>query len=90
MQASVPHANLGTCVLRSGRYEERDTDLKKASGKPGNNGGKHNLAVMQEVEELYDADRSPECQRKVPRQVGAIDTGIVVKLDTLDKEHHLS
>jgi len=55
-QASVPCANLGTCVLRSSRQGERDTDLKKASRTPANNSGKRNLAVMHVADEPYGSD----------------------------------
>jgi len=57
-EASVPRANLGTRVLRSGRQGERETDLKKASRMPANNSGKRNLAVMQEADEPYSSDGS--------------------------------
>jgi len=89
-QASVPRANLGTCVLRSSRQGERETDLKKASRTPANYSSKHNLAVRQEADELYGSDGSPEPQRKVAREVGAIDAGIEVEPDTYDGEHNLS
>jgi len=89
-QASVPGANLGTCVLRSSRQGERETDLQKASRTPANNCGKRNLAVMQEADEPYGLDRSPGPQRKVARQVGAIDAGIEVEPDTREGEHNLS
>ena len=89
-QASVPPANLGTCVLRSTRQGERETDLKKASRTPANNGGKRNLAVMQEADEPYASDGSPEALRKVTRQLGAIDAAIEVEPDTRDGEHNLS
>jgi len=39
---------------------------------------------MQEADEAYGSDRSPEPQRKVDRQVWAIDAGIEVKPDTSD------
>jgi len=45
---------------------------------------------MQEADEPYGLDRSPEPQSKVARQVGAIDAGIEVELDTPDGEHNLS
>ena len=89
-QASVPRANLGTRVLRSSRQGERETDLKKASRMPANNSGKCNLAVMQEPDEPYRSDGSLGPQRKVARQVGAIDAGIEVEPDTRDGEHNLS
>jgi len=89
-QASVPRANLGTRVLRSSRQGEQETDLKKASRTPANNGGKRNLAVMQEADEPYGADGSPGPQRKVAHQVWAIDAGIEVEPDTRDGEHNLS
>jgi len=89
-QASVPRANLGTRVLRSSRQGERETDLKKASRMPANNSGKCNLAVIQESDEPYGSEGSPEPQRKVARQVGAMDAGIEVEPDTRDGEHNLS
>jgi len=89
-QASVPHANLGTGVLRSSRQGEWETDLKRASRTPANNSGKCNLAVMQEADEPYGSDGSPEPQRKVVCQVGAINAGIEVEPDTRDGEHNLS
>jgi len=76
--------------LRSSRQGERETDLRKASRTPANNCGKRNLAVMQEADEPYGWDRSPGPQRKVARQVGAIDAGIEVALDTRHEEHNLS
>ena len=79
-QASVPRANLGTRVMRSSRQGERETDLKKASRTPANNSGKRNLAVMQEADKPYGSEGSPGPQRKVARQVGAIDAGIEVEL----------
>ena len=45
---------------------------------------------MQESDEPYGSDGSPGPQRKVARQVGAIDAGIEVELDTRDGEHNLS
>jgi len=66
------------------------TDLKKASRTPANYSGKHSLAVMQEANEPYGSDGSPEPQRKVARQVGAIDSGIEVQPDPRDGEHNLS
>jgi len=45
---------------------------------------------MQEADEPYGSDGSPEPQRKVARQVGAIDAGIEVERDTRDGEHNLS
>jgi len=89
-QASVPRANLVTGVLSSSRQGERETDLKKASRTPANYRGKRNLAVMQEAHEPYVSDASREPQRKVSRQVGAIDAGIEVEPDTLHGEHNLS
>jgi len=89
-QASVPHANLGACVLRSSRQGEGETNLKKASRTPASNSGKCNLVVIQEAEEPYGSDGSPEPQRKVARQVRAIDAGIKVESDTRDGVHILS
>jgi len=88
-QASVPRANLGTGVLRSSRQGEQETDLKKAFRTPANKSGKRNLAVMQEADEPYGSDGSPEPQRKVACQVGAIDVGIEVEPDTRDGEHNV-
>ena len=45
---------------------------------------------MQEANEPYSPDGSPEPQRKVAREVGAIDTGIELEPDTRDGEHNLS
>jgi len=45
---------------------------------------------MQEADERYSSDGSPRPQRKVARQVGAIDAAIEVELDTLYGEHNLS
>jgi len=45
---------------------------------------------MTEADEPYSADESPEHQRKVARQVGAMDAGIEVEPDTLDGELNLS
>jgi len=45
---------------------------------------------MQEGDEPYRSDGSPEPQRKVARQVGAINAGIEVEPDTRDREHNLS
>jgi len=45
---------------------------------------------MHEADEPYGSDGSPEPQRKVARQVGAIDAGIEVEPDTRDGEHNLS
>jgi len=90
MQASVPRANLGTGVLRSSRQGEPETDLKRASWTPANNSGKCNLTVMQEADESYGSDGSLEPQRKVARQVGAINAGSKVEPDTRDGEHNLS
>jgi len=89
-QASVPRANLGTHVLRSSIQGERETDLKKASRTPANSSGQRNLAVMQEADEPYGSDGSPEPQRKVAWQVGAIDAGIEVEPDIRDGEHNPS
>jgi len=44
---------------------------------------------MQEADEPYGSDGSPELQWKVARQVGAIDAGIEVVPDTRDGEHNL-
>ena len=76
--------------MRSSRQGEQETDLKKASWTPANNSGKHNLTVMQEADEPYGSDGSRGPQRKVARQVGAIDAGIEVEPDTRDGEHNLS
>jgi len=89
-QASVPRANLGTRVLRSSRQGEWETDLKKASWTPANNSGKRNLTVLQEADKPYGSDGSPGPQRKVARQVWAVDAGIEVEPDTHDGEHNLS
>jgi len=89
-QASVPRANLGPRVLRSSRQGARETDLKKASRTPANNSGKRNPAVMQEANEPYSSDGSPEPQRKVARQVGAMDAGIEVEPDTRNGDNNLS
>ena len=83
-QASVPCANLGTRIFSSSRQSGQATDLTKAPQRPANNSGKHNLAVMQEADEPYSSDESPEPERKVVRQVGAMDAGIEVEPDTLD------
>ena len=64
-QASDPRANLGTRVWRSSRQGERETDLKKPSRIPANYSGKRNLTVMQQPDEPYASDGSPEPQRKV-------------------------
>jgi len=45
---------------------------------------------MQEADEPYSSDESPEPQRKVARQVGAMDAGIEVEPDRLDGELNLS
>jgi len=45
---------------------------------------------MQEADEPYGADGSPEPQRLVASQVGAIYAGIEVEPDTRDGEHNLS
>jgi len=89
-QASVPGANLGTRVFRSRRQGEWATDVKKASRTPANNSGKCDLVVGQEADEPYGSDGSPGPERKVARQVGAIDAGIEVEPDTRDGEHNLS
>jgi len=89
-QASLPCANLGTPVLSSSRQRGQATDLKQPPRTPANNSGKRNLAVMQAADERYSLDESPEPQRKVARQVGAMDAGIAVELDTLDSELNLS
>ena len=88
-QASVPGGNLRTRVLRSSRQEERETDLKKASWKPAYKSGKRNLKVMQEADEPYSSDGSPKPQRRVGRQVGAIDASIEVEPQIRDGEHNL-
>ena len=85
-QACVPCANLGTRVLSSSRQRGQATDLKKAPRTPANNGGKRNLAVMQEADKPYSSDESPEPQPKVARQVGAMDASIEVEPETLDGE----
>ena len=90
MQASVPCANLGTGVLGSSSQRGQETDLKKAPRTPANNSAKRNMAVMQQAEEPYISDESPEPQRKVAHQVGAMDATIEVALATLDGELHLS
>ena len=46
--------------------------------------------VMQEDDEPSGSYGSPEPQRKVARQVGAIDAGIAVEPDTRNREHNLS
>jgi len=89
-QCSVPRANLGTGVLRSSGQGERETDLKKASQTSANYSGKRNLAVIQEADKLYGSDESPEPQRKVACQVGAINVSIEVEPDTRNGEHNLS
>jgi len=91
-QASVPRANAGTCILRSRTQGEWETDLKRASLPSANNcgHGERNLAVMQEANEPYGSNQSPELYWKVARQVGAIDAGIEVEPDTCDGEHNLS
>jgi len=89
-QASVPCANLGTRVLSSSRQRGQATDLKKAHWTPANNSGKRNLAGMQEADEPYSSDESLEPQRRVARQVGAMDAGIEVEPDTLDGELNLT
>jgi len=45
---------------------------------------------MQEADEPYSLDGSPEPQRKVARQVGAIDAGIEIEPETGNGEHILS
>jgi len=45
---------------------------------------------MQEADEEHGSDGSVEPQKKVARQVGAIDAGIGVEPDTRDWEHNLS
>jgi len=45
---------------------------------------------MQEANEPYGSNGSPRPQRKVARQVGAIDTGIEVEPGKRDGEHNLS
>ena len=89
-QGSVPRGNLGTGVLRSCEQGERETHLKKASQTPANNSSKRNLVVMQEADKLYGSDGCPEPQRKVARQVAAINTSIEVEPDTRDGKHNLS
>jgi len=81
---------LGTRVLSSSRHRGQATDLKKAPRTAANNSGKHNLAVIQEADELYSSDESLERQRKVARQVGAMDASIEVEQDTLDGKLNLS
>ena len=85
-QASVPCANFGTRVLSSSIQREQATDLKKAPRTPANNGGKRNLAVMQEADKPYSSDESPDPQPKVARQVGAMDASSEVEPETLDGE----
>ena len=46
--------------------------------------------MIQEADEPYGSDGSPERQRNVARQVGAIDAGIEVEPATGDGEHTLS
>jgi len=89
-QASVPCSNLGTRVLSSSRQRGQATELKKAPRTPANNSGKRNLVVMQEADEPNSSDKSPEPQRKVARQVGAMDAIIEVEPDTHDGELNLS
>ena len=57
---------------------------------PANNSPKRNLAVMQEAEEPNGSDESLEPQRKVARQVGAMDASIEEEPDTLNGELNLS
>ena len=45
---------------------------------------------MQEADEPYRLDGSPEPQRKVARQVGAIDASIEIEPETRNGEHILS
>ena len=90
MQASVSCANLGTSVLSSSSQRGQETDLKQGHRTPANNSAKCNLTVMQEAETPYSSDESPEPQRKVARQVGAMDASIEVEPDTLDGELNLS
>ena len=66
------------------------TDLKKAPRTTANNSGKRNLVVMPESDKPYSSDESPEPQRKVACQVGAMDACIEVEPDTLDGELNLS
>jgi len=89
-QASLPYANLGTRVLSSSRPRGQGTNLKKAPRTPANNSGKRNLAVMQEADEPYSSDESPEPQRKVAHPVGAMDASIEVKSHKQDGELNLS
>jgi len=89
-QASVPRPNLGTRVLRTSSQGEQETDLKKASRTPANRGAKRNLGVIPEADVPYGSDGCLGPQRKVARQVGAIDAGIEVEPDTRDGEHNLS
>jgi len=81
---------LGTRVLRSSSQGQSETDLKKACRTPANKSGKHNLAVIQEADEPYGWDGSPESQRKVAHQVGTNDTGIEIELDTRKGEDNRS
>ena len=71
--------------MRSSRQGEQETDLKKASRPPAINSGKRNLAVMQEADESYSLNGSPEPKRKVARQVRAIDASIEVEPDTRER-----
>jgi len=66
------------------------TNLKKAPRMPANYSGKGNLVVMQEADEPYSTDESPEPQWQVARQVGGMDAGIEVEPDKLDGECNLS
>ena len=88
--ASVPCGNLGTHILSSSRQGGQGTDLLKAPRTPANNSAKRNLALMQETDEPYSSDESLELQRKVARQVGAINASIEVKPHTLDEELNFS
>jgi len=89
-QAYVPCATLGTRVLSSSRQREQATDLKKAPRTPPNNSGKCNLVVMQEADEPYSSDESPEPRRKVACQVAQMDAGIEVEPNTLHGELNLT
>ena len=70
--------------MRSSRQSGWETDLKNELRTPANNGGKQNLADVQEGVEPCSSDESPEPQRKVSCQVGAIGTSIGVELDALN------
>ena len=71
--------------MRSSRKGEWETDPKKAFGTPANTSRKHNLTVMQEADESYSLNGSPEPKRKVARQVRAIDASIEVEPDTRER-----